>query len=79
MSVTRAVGLLGIGTANLRLVPLVPGEFRMDVAALQAMVTNDRAAGKNPICLVGGAGSGEAIGGGPGFLDWLVVFIFFVV
>ncbi len=51
----KAIELLGIGSDNLRLVPLVKGQ--MDVAALRSMVAADRAAGALPFLVVGTAGS----------------------
>jgi glutamate/tyrosine decarboxylase-like PLP-dependent enzyme len=54
--VRRAVELLGLGTDALRLVP-VDREYRMDVAALRAMLKADRAAGLEPICIVASAGT----------------------
>ncbi len=51
----KAVELLGIGSANLRKVPLING--RMDVDALRAMVAEDKAAGALPFLVVGTAGS----------------------
>lgn len=51
----KAVELLGIGSDNLRMVPLVEG--CMDVAALREMIAADRAAGAVPFLVVGTAGS----------------------
>lgn len=51
----KAVELLGIGSDNLRKVPLRDGQ--MDCAALAAMVAEDRAAGARPFLVVGTAGS----------------------
>ncbi|MFW8634061.1 pyridoxal phosphate-dependent decarboxylase family protein [Cribrihabitans pelagius] len=51
----KAVELLGIGSDNLRKVPLKDG--RMDCAALSVMVEEDRAAGARPFLVVGTAGS----------------------
>ncbi len=51
----KAVELLGIGSNNLRKVPLVDGQ--MDCAALVRMVAEDRAAGALPFLVVGTAGS----------------------
>jgi aromatic-L-amino-acid decarboxylase len=52
----KAVELLGLGADSLRLVP-VRGDFTIDVAALDAMLHADRAAGLKPICVVGNAGT----------------------
>ncbi|MGH1464983.1 MAG: pyridoxal phosphate-dependent decarboxylase family protein [Cognatishimia sp.] len=51
----KAVELLGIGTDNIRRVPLVDGQ--MDIAALRALVAKDRADGATPFLVVGTAGS----------------------
>ncbi len=51
----KAVELLGIGSDNLRFVPLVDG--KIDPQALTAMIAEDRAAGKQPFLIVGTAGS----------------------
>lgn len=51
----KAVELLGIGSDNLRKVPLADG--RMDCAALARMVGEDKAAGALPFLVVGTAGS----------------------
>ncbi|UWR43789.1 pyridoxal phosphate-dependent decarboxylase family protein [Phaeobacter inhibens] len=51
----KAVELLGIGSDNLRKVPLVDGQ--MDCAALARMVVEDKAAGALPFLVVGTAGS----------------------
>ncbi|ATF17839.1 pyridoxal phosphate-dependent decarboxylase family protein [Phaeobacter gallaeciensis] len=51
----KAVELLGIGSNNLRKVPLVDGQ--MDCAALVRMVAEDKAAGALPFLVVGTAGS----------------------
>lgn len=55
-SVTKGLALLGLGHDALRLVP-VDDAFRIDVAALEAMVAADRAAGLHPFCVVGTAGT----------------------
>lgn len=54
--ILRAVELLGLGSEALRLVP-VDGEYRMNVAALSALLAADRAAGLEPICVVASAGT----------------------
>jgi aromatic-L-amino-acid decarboxylase len=48
--------LLGLGASAFRRVP-VDADFRIDVAALQAMIAADRAAGHRPFCIVGTAGT----------------------
>ena len=55
-SVRKAVELLGLGTDGLRLAP-VHGDFSVDVAALGAMIRDDRAAGMVPIAIVANAGT----------------------
>ena len=54
--IQKAVELLGIGSDNLRQVP-VDWDFRMDMEALRAMVAADRAAGLRPVCVVASAGT----------------------
>ncbi|MBI1723786.1 MAG: amino acid decarboxylase [Gemmatimonadetes bacterium] len=55
-SVDKAVITLGLGHENLRKVD-VDAEFRMDVAALEQAIAEDRAAGKRPIAIVATAGT----------------------
>ncbi|MGA4988303.1 pyridoxal phosphate-dependent decarboxylase family protein [Nonomuraea bangladeshensis] len=52
----KAAQLLGLGARNVRTVP-VDAAYRMDVAALRAMVTEDLAAGRRPFCVAGSAGT----------------------
>jgi glutamate/tyrosine decarboxylase-like PLP-dependent enzyme len=54
--VRKAVELLGIGSANLRTVP-VDGQGRMRADALRELVEQDRAAGALPFLAVGSAGT----------------------
>jgi aromatic-L-amino-acid/L-tryptophan decarboxylase len=56
MSIPKAVGLLGIGRANLRLIP-VDGNLRIDVDALAEAIDADRRAGRRGIALVASAGT----------------------
>ncbi len=51
----KAVELLGIGSANLRLVPET--ERGLDATALRARIQEDRAAGAHPFVIIGTAGS----------------------
>lgn len=51
----KALELLGVGSVNLRLVPLSEGKMNID--ALQTMIAEDRAEGAQPFLLVGTAGS----------------------
>ncbi|QYC41326.1 L-2,4-diaminobutyrate decarboxylase [Nonomuraea coxensis DSM 45129] len=52
----KAAQLLGLGARNVRAVP-VDAAYRMDVAALRAMVAEDLAAGRRPFCVAGSAGT----------------------
>lgn len=56
MSIPKAVGLLGIGRRNLRLIPVDPA-FRMRTDALEAAIAEDRASGRTPIAIVATAGT----------------------
>ena len=55
-SVEKAVQLLGLGSRALRKIP-VGGDFRIDLAALEAAIAEDRAAGYRPVCVIGNAGT----------------------
>ncbi|MBO0872418.1 MAG: aminotransferase class V-fold PLP-dependent enzyme [Pseudonocardia sp.] len=52
----KAAELLGLGTRNVRTIP-VDAAFRMDPEALLAAVTEDRAAGLRPFCVAASAGT----------------------
>jgi aromatic-L-amino-acid/L-tryptophan decarboxylase len=54
-AIRKAVELLGIGSANLRLIPDAAGG--LDAAALRARIREDRAAGARPFAVIGTAGS----------------------
>jgi glutamate/tyrosine decarboxylase-like PLP-dependent enzyme len=56
MSVPKALALLGVGRANLRLVP-VDDRFRMRTDALEAAIAEDRRAGRRAIAVVASAGT----------------------
>jgi len=55
-SVQKAVELLGMGSATLRLV-IVNDDFQMDLKALEAAIAQDRKQGHRPFCIVGAAGT----------------------
>lgn len=55
-SVAKAAAMLGLGHANVRVVP-VDDTQRLRMDALAAMVAEDRAAGHQPFCVVGTAGT----------------------
>ena len=52
----KAVELLGLGSHALRKIP-VKDDYTIDLAALEATIAADRAAGLRPICVVGNAGT----------------------
>jgi glutamate/tyrosine decarboxylase-like PLP-dependent enzyme len=52
----KAAELLGLGSAAVRMVS-VDDAFRMDVSALRAAIRADRAAGRQPFCVVASAGT----------------------
>jgi aromatic-L-amino-acid/L-tryptophan decarboxylase len=56
MSIPKAVGLLGIGRANLRLIA-TDDDLRIDLDALGAAIDADRQAGRRGIALVASAGT----------------------
>jgi aromatic-L-amino-acid decarboxylase len=56
MSIPKAVAMLGLGRANLRLIP-VDENMRIQTAALETTITRDREAGRRGIALVGSAGT----------------------
>jgi glutamate/tyrosine decarboxylase-like PLP-dependent enzyme len=55
-SVAKAVDLLGLGAANLRTIA-VDGDYRIDLAALELRIRDDRREGLEPIAVVGNAGT----------------------
>jgi aromatic-L-amino-acid decarboxylase len=55
-AIQKAVELLGIGSENLRKIP-VDADYCMDVAALEAQIAADRAAGLRPVCVAANAGT----------------------
>ena len=56
MSIPKSVALLGIGRENLRLIP-VDTQLRMDTAALERQIANDKGAGQTPFAVVASAGT----------------------
>jgi aromatic-L-amino-acid decarboxylase len=56
MSIPKAIAMLGIGRANLRLIP-VDDSFRMDLGAFEAAVAADGRAGRRGIAAVASAGT----------------------
>ncbi len=52
----KACEFLGLGNAAFRKVP-VKDDYTLDLAAMQAMITADRAAGHRPFCVIGTAGT----------------------
>jgi aromatic-L-amino-acid decarboxylase len=53
---TKAATIAGFSQANLRLVP-ADDDLRMDAAALERMVVEDRARGRRPFLVIGAAGT----------------------
>jgi aromatic-L-amino-acid decarboxylase len=56
MSIPKALALIGVGRANLRLIP-VDDRFRIDLSALTDSVTADRREGRRAIAVVASAGT----------------------
>ncbi len=55
-SFEKAIDLLGLGRGQLRRIP-VDELYRIDLAALEAAITADKAAGLRPACIIGIAGT----------------------
>ena len=55
-SVEKSIELMGVGLNALRLIP-VNQEFQVDLQAMQAAIDSDRAAGFQPVCVIGNAGT----------------------
>jgi aromatic-L-amino-acid decarboxylase len=58
-AIFRAAGILGLGRRNVSLIP-VDADMRIDVAALEATLDRDAAAGLVPVALVANAGTTNA-------------------
>ncbi len=54
--IQKAVELLGFGSNYLHQIP-VDADYRMDLAALEAQIAADRAAGLRPVCVAASAGT----------------------
>lgn len=54
--IEKAVHMLGIGSNNLRIIPL-DDQYRMDVDKLREAIAIDRAAGLYPVCVAASAGT----------------------
>lgn len=52
----KAIELLGLGSQALRRLP-VHDDYTIDLGALQRLIDSDRAAGLQPICVIGSAGT----------------------
>jgi len=52
----KAVSALGIGSQNLRVIP-VDSQYRMDITKLREAIAADRAAGLHPVCVAASAGT----------------------
>jgi aromatic-L-amino-acid decarboxylase len=55
-SVHKAAKILGIGLDGLHAVP-VDDDYRLDIAALERAIVDDRTRGRRPFCVVGNAGT----------------------
>jgi len=56
MSIPKSVALLGVGRDNFRVIPTDSG-LRMDLKALEAEISHDKAEGKTPLAIVASAGT----------------------
>ncbi|HLF26183.1 MAG TPA: pyridoxal-dependent decarboxylase [Anaerolineae bacterium] len=55
-SIQKAVELLGLGSESLRKIP-VNDDFEVDIAAVERAIADDKAAGYQPSCVIGNAGT----------------------
>lgn len=55
-SIEKAIELMGVGMNAVRLIP-VNADFQIDLKALQVAIDSDRAAGFQPVCVIGNAGT----------------------
>lgn len=55
-SIDKAIELLGIGSENIRLLP-VDDQFRVSIDALEEAIKNDREKGFYPLCVIGNVGT----------------------
>ncbi len=55
-SAVKAFEILGIGSSSLRRVPVNP-DFTLNIDALKEAIASDRAAGHQPFCVIGSAGT----------------------
>jgi len=55
-TIERAIGILGIGTKNIRKIP-TDSQFRMDIAALERQIEEDVSNHYQPFCIVAQGGS----------------------
>jgi glutamate/tyrosine decarboxylase-like PLP-dependent enzyme len=56
MSIPKAADMLGLGRAQVRLIPS-DDRFRLDLTALRQTITEDLESGLKPFCIVGSAGT----------------------
>jgi glutamate/tyrosine decarboxylase-like PLP-dependent enzyme len=55
-SIQKAVELLGLGSESLRMIS-VNADFEIDLTALEKAIAEDKAAGHQPFCVIGNAGT----------------------
>jgi aromatic-L-amino-acid decarboxylase len=57
-SIRRSIEAMGLGSSSIHIVPSTP-DYRMDLAALERRIHEDRAAGLRPFCVAATAGTVE--------------------